>query len=111
MRGLYLGLCVVGTVLPLAAFWPWLQHYGLDLPLLLRQIAASPPSLFAWCDVLVAAVAVIALVLAEGHRLGMRRRWLPLVALLTVGVSLALPLFLWMRERQLAVARNAGNGT
>jgi hypothetical protein len=27
----------------------------------------------------------------------MRRRWVPLVALLTVGVSLALPLFLYQR--------------
>ncbi|KLD78146.1 DUF2834 domain-containing protein [Xanthomonas hyacinthi] len=111
MRSLYLGLCVVGTVVPLAAFWPWLQHYGLDLPLLLRQIVASPPSLFAWCDVLIAAMAVIALVLVEGRRLGMRRRWLPIVALLMVGVSLALPMFLWMRERQLLAGRNTDNGT
>ncbi|MBN6150728.1 DUF2834 domain-containing protein [Xanthomonas sp. AmX2] len=111
MRGLYLGLCVLGTVLPFAALWPWLQRHGLDAPLLLRQIAASPPSLFAWCDVLVAAMAVIALVWVEGRRLGMRGRWLPIAALLTVGVSLALPLFLWMRERQLRAGRNTGNGT
>jgi hypothetical protein len=34
----------------------------------------------------------------------MRRRWLPLVALLTVGVSLALPLFLYLREARQEVA-------
>jgi hypothetical protein len=109
MRGVHLGLCVVGTVLPLSALWPWLRQHGLDPPWLLRQIAASPPSSFAWCDVLVAGFAVIALMPAEGRRLGMSTRWLPIVALLTVGVSLALPLFLWMRERRLALARDDGN--
>ncbi|UYC11667.1 DUF2834 domain-containing protein [Xanthomonas sp. CFBP 8445] len=110
MRALYAGLFVLGTALPLAAFWPWLQQYGLDVPLLLRHIAGSPQALFAWCDVLVAALAVIALVLIEGQRLGMRRRWLPLLALLTVGVSSGLPLFLWMRERRLALARGRAGG-
>ena len=38
---------------------------------------------------------------AEGRRLGMRRWWLPLFGL-SVGVSLVLPWFLWLREHHLA---------
>jgi hypothetical protein len=38
---------------------------------------------------------------AESSRLEMRGRWLPVLAALTVGVSLALPLFLYMRELKL----------
>jgi hypothetical protein len=34
----------------------------------------------------------------EGRRAGLGRRWVPVVATLAVGVSLALPLFLYMRE-------------
>lgn len=98
MKTLYGGLCIVGTVLPLMSFVPWLSVHGLNAPLMVQQIAASPLSAFAWMDVLVSALAVIAFVLHEGRRLRMPRAWLALLGL-CVGVSLALPLFLWMRER------------
>ena len=37
----------------------------------------------------------------EGRRNHVTGRWIPILALLTVGVSLALPLFLFLRERAL----------
>ena len=52
-------------------------------------------------DVVVSAFALAVLVRAEGRRLHMRRRWLPIAAVLLVGVSLGLPLFLYMRESAL----------
>jgi len=51
--------------------------------------------------VIVSGVALWLFVAIEGRRIGMRRRWAPLLGLLTVGVSLGLPLFLYMRERHL----------
>lgn len=101
MQIVYAILCLVGTALPLAQFAPWLAGHGPDLPLLAQQAMATPVSAFAWSDVLVSAVAVVILVLAEGRRLGMRRPWIALLGL-GVGVSLALPLFLLLRERHLA---------
>lgn len=101
MQRLYLALCVLGTLLPLAALAPWLGQHGPAIVPLLRQAFAEPVGAFAWCDVLLSALALIALVLAEGRRIGMRRPWLALLGLL-VGVSLALPLFLLLRERHLA---------
>ena len=47
-------------------------------------------------DVLVSAVALLIFVRRE--KLPGAARWLPLIAVLTVGVSLALPLFLYLRE-------------
>jgi hypothetical protein len=41
------------------------------------------------------------LVYLEGRRSGIRHLWLPVAANLLVGVSLGLPLFLYMRERRL----------
>jgi len=38
------------------------------------------------------------LVFSEGRRLGMKNLWAPVAANLAVGVSLGLPLFLYMRE-------------
>jgi hypothetical protein len=38
---------------------------------------------------------------AEGRRLGMTKLWLPAIAAIAVGVSLGLPLFLYMRQSTL----------
>ena len=100
MHIVYTVFCIVGTVLPLAQFIPWLAAHGLNMPLLVQEALATPISAFAWSDVLVSGVAVAAFIVAEGRRLGMRRWWLPLVGL-GVGPSLALPLFLLLRERHM----------
>jgi Terpene cyclase DEP1 len=40
---------------------------------------------------------LVAFTRIESSRVGIRRRWLVVVAVLAVGVSLALPLFLYLR--------------
>ncbi|NKF23120.1 DUF2834 domain-containing protein [Solimonas sp. C16B3] len=104
---LYATLCVAGTVLPLLSFAPWLREHGLAIPLLLQQAFAEPISAFAWMDVLVSAAALLALIVVEGRRLGMRHLWLPIVGLFAVGVSLGLPLFLLLRELHLCGLRKS----
>lgn len=106
MQIVYALLCLIGTALPLAHFVPWLAEHGADLPLLLQHAWASPVSAFAWSDVLVSAAVLVALIVSEGRRLGIRRPWWTLLGLI-VGVSLALPLFLWWRERHLRRAVEA----
>ncbi len=97
-KHLYFCLCVLGLVLPYSQFLPFLQEHGLDLRLIAEQLFANRISSFFGLDVIVSSVVLWIFVWAEGRRLEMRRLWLPLVALLTVGVSLALPLFLYLRE-------------
>lgn len=101
MQVIYIILCLVGAALPLAQFVPWLSAHGLNIALLVQQATSSHIPAFAWADVLVAGVVVVVFILAEGRRLAMRRLWLPLSSLL-VGPSLALPLFLLLRERHIA---------
>ena len=77
-------------------------QYGLDVPALLADAAATRMGAFAWLDVLVSAVVLVAFISVEGKRLGMRGGILAAIAgTLLVGVSLGLPLFLWLRERTL----------
>lgn len=104
MQALYIFLCIAGAVLPLSQFVPWLSAHGLDVPLLLLQATSSHISAFAWADVLISGIAVAVFIFAEGRRLAMRHWWLPLCCL-AVGPSLALPLFLLLRERHLAGVR------
>ena len=101
MKNVYLMLCVLGFVLPYSQFVPWVAANGLNMPLFVQQLFANRISAFFGTDVLVSAVAFIIFSRAESARLKMTGRWLPTVAVLTVGVSLGLPLFLYMRERQL----------
>ena len=100
-KTLYLWLCVVGTVLPLSQFIPFLRQHGLDARLFVEQLFANPVSGFFEWDVLVSSVVLWVLVAVEGRRSGTKHLWAPIVANLTVGVSLGLPLFLYLRESSL----------
>jgi hypothetical protein len=103
-KGLYLALSVVGTILPVAHFLPFLRLHGLDPRLFMAQLFASPVSGFFGLDVIVSTVVLWIFVASEGRRLVIRGRWAPVAATLLIGVSLGLPLFLYLRERRLEQA-------
>jgi Terpene cyclase DEP1 len=100
-KTMYLALCFVGAALPYWQFVPWAMQYGVNLPLFVRELFANRISAFFGMDVLVSAFILIVFMRVESARLNIRRRWLPVVGLLTVGVSLGLPLFLYLRESRL----------
>ena len=100
-RHVFAVLAVLGAALPLWQFAPFLRDHGLDFPLLVQQLFSTPVSGFFGMDVIVSAVVLFVLVFVEGRRLGMRHLWVPVIATLLVGVSLGLPLFLYLRERKL----------
>jgi len=101
-KTIYLALCFAGALLPYWQFVPWVvQHHGINLSLFVRELFANRISAFFGMDVLVSAVVLIVFVRVEGARLKIRRRWLPVLALVSVGVSLGLPVFLYMRELRL----------
>ena len=99
-RSVYLGLCVLGILLPYSQFVSWLWEHGLNLPLLYSDMFASRINTFFVFDVLISAVVVLVLVLTEGKRLGVEHLWAPIAGTLVVGVSFGLPLFLYLRERR-----------
>jgi hypothetical protein len=88
-------------VLPYLSFIPFLQAHGLDAGAFVGQLFASPVSGFFGMDVIVSSVVLWVLVFVEGRRAGMRHLWAPIAANLAVGVSLGLPLFLYLRENRL----------
>jgi len=107
MRWLYLIAAVVGAALPLSQLIPFLAAHGLDAPLLFRQLFETNASAFFGLDVIVSSVVLWLFVFSEGRRRRMGRLWLYVVCNLAVGVSLALPLFLFFRERRLAAEGRA----
>jgi hypothetical protein len=97
----YLVLCVFGFALPYWQFLPWAMEHGLNMRLFVHELFANRISAFFGMDVLVSAVVLIGFIRGEGTRLKMDKLWLPILSVLLVGVSLGLPLFLYIREREL----------
>lgn len=94
----YLLLCIVGTVLPCSQFVLWISDNGLDVSLLFEQITGSRIAAFCWLDVANSAVVLFVFMFTDGVERRVTRLWLPVVGTLVVGVSLGLPLFLYLVE-------------
>jgi hypothetical protein len=105
LKTIYLALCVLGVALPYWQFIPWMAANGLHMRLFVEQLFANRIGGFFGMDVIVSAVVLFVFVRAEATRLGGSGWWLPRVAVLLVGVSLGLPLFLYMREIRMEQVR------
>lgn len=102
LRYLYLVFAVLGLILPYSQFIPWIaEHHALNMSIFLRDLFANRISAFFAMDVIVSAVVLISFIQSEGKRLQMRLLWLPTLGTLLVGVSFGLPLFLYLRQRQI----------
>jgi len=109
-KTVYLAFCFVGALLPYWQFVPWVMQHGMNLALFVRELFVNRISAFFGMDVLVSAVVLIVFMRVESARLNIRRRWLPVLAVLTVGVSLGLPLFLYLRELRMEQIESLSNG-
>jgi hypothetical protein len=107
LKTTYIVLCLFGLVLPYSQFIPWLAEHGLNVNLFLSELFENRISAFFAIDVLLSAVVLVVFINSENARACGLGNWLPIIALLSVGVCLALPLFLYLRERELH-AREVG---
>lgn len=99
MKGkhIYLLLALLGALIPYFHFGPWLLEHGLDIRLFFDQVHANRVSEFFAADVVVSAAVVLVFLIYQRRRLrGLW--WVPVVALLIFGVSVSLPVLLYLRE-------------
>jgi uncharacterized protein DUF2834 len=94
----YLWLAVAGTVIPYYFFVSFLIAHGLDAKLFAQQLVGTPISAFFAADLVLSAVVFVCFLESESARLSIPRSKLFLIPLLTIGLSCALPLFLYIRE-------------
>ncbi len=104
MRFVYLILAVVGLVLPYSFFLSFLAANGLNFGLFFKELLATKISTFFAADLLLSCVVFLRYVRPEATRYHVRHWWLYLVATLTVGLSFAFPLFLYVREARVEQA-------
>jgi hypothetical protein len=98
MRWLYFVAAILGAVLPLSQFIPFVAAHGFDMPLFFKLLFQNNVSAFFGMDVIVSSLVLWLFIFSEGRRHGMRGLWVYVVCNLTVGVSLALPLFLFFES-------------
>ena len=102
MAKFYLLLTVLGTLIPYGAFLPWLIENGFNLALMWSEIADNPLSAFAWLDVVLSAVALMGFIIVDGKKHAVKYRYCALLATVCVGVSSGLPMYLYLRAKQVA---------
>ena len=107
-RNIYLILAVIGFIAPYYFFLQLPAENGFDLPLLMQPFFANNFMKGAAMDLTVSVIVFWVFVFVEASKLQMKNPWLYLLATLLVGLSFALPLFLYFRERKLELARTAG---
>jgi hypothetical protein len=100
-KRIYVLLAIVGFVAPYYFFISFLAAHGLDGNAFVGELFGTQISTFFAVDLLVSCVVFVAYLRQEAARLSINNWWMYLIALLAVGLSFALPLFLYVRETRI----------
>lgn len=98
LKQTYLLFCVLGFIVPFTQFVPWFMEHGVDLGLFISELFSTRIGAFFGLDVIVSAAVLIIFILFDHRKMAIAKPWLPILATLCVGVSLGLPMYLYMRQ-------------
>lgn len=101
MPSIYLVLSILGFVLPYSQLIPFFASHGFDLWLFWSQLFINQVSSDFAVDLFVSSLVFWIFVFKEGTRLNLKFLGVYVLANLIIGLSFALPLFLWVRSRHL----------
>lgn len=95
-KNVYLALTLIGLVAP---YYFFVQVREFDLQALSKQFAANKLLGGLAFDLLVSVIVFWFFMFTEAKKLNMKNIWIYFLAIFLVGLSFALPLFLYFRER------------
>ncbi len=98
LRHLYLGMAFLGAVLPYVFFARFMTSGDTTPGAFVAQLFATPPASGFTTDLLITSVTFWIWSNVEARNRGMRHWWAYVVVNLAVGLSCALPAFLYFRE-------------
>ena len=101
IKNIYLILAIIGFIAPYYFFLQVPPEDLLDLPALVQPLFANDFMRGIGMDLTVSVITFWTYVFVEANRLKMKHPWAYSLATLLVGLSFALPLFLYFRERKL----------
>jgi hypothetical protein len=100
-KTIYLAFAVIGLIIPYYFLFSFLGENGFNIPLLIQQLFANQISTFFAVDLIISIIVFWFYLYSEAVKLNMKNWRLYILASLTVGLSFALPLFLYFREQQI----------
>ena len=100
-KNIYLILAIIGFIAPYYFFLQVSGENGFDLTSLIQPMFANNLLRGVAMDLMVSVIVFWIFMFAEANKVQMKNPWLYLLATLLVGLSFALPLFLYFRERKL----------
>ena len=105
MKNIYLFFAILGAIVPYVFFSQFMLQNGGNLAEFIRQLFATSPASGFTSDLLITSTVFWIWSYTESRSREMRHWWIYLVLNLTIGLSCALPLFLYMREKASANSR------
>ena len=100
-KTVYITLAAIGLLIPYYFLFRFFRENSFDIPLLIQQLFANNISTFFAIDLVISILVFWVYMFVEANKLRMENSWIYLLASLLVGLSFALPLFLYFRERKL----------
>ena len=94
----YMVLAIIGTVVPWLFFGRFFALNGIDIPLFLRSLFANGPAAGFSADVLISIVVFWVWATIDARSKQIRYWWIIFPAGFTVGLSLAMPLYFYLRH-------------
>jgi len=101
MRTVYLLGAIVGAVVPLVFLGLFVAESGLTLTSFARALYANHAAGMFSTDLLISSFVFWVFFFREGAARGMSHLWVYVACNLAIGLSLALPLFLYVRKQHL----------
>ncbi|WP_211099568.1 DUF2834 domain-containing protein [Azospirillum agricola] len=98
-RNFYLAMAVAGTMVPWMFFGSFFAVHGIDVPLFLQSLFVNGAAGGFSADVLITIVVFWVWSWRDAAKNNVARWWLILPASFFVGLSLAFPLYLYLREQ------------
>ena len=100
---IFLVSAILGFLIPYYYFIGFLFDEGINSEMMFNQIFESRMAAFFTWDVIISSIACIAFIIYESKRLKIEHFWVYILFNLLVGVSLALPAFLYKRQITLEI--------
>jgi hypothetical protein len=102
MKYFYLLLTIVGVILPYTELIPYIIEFDSDMVYLFTRPFEEHATAFFAYDLFIAGTAAAAFIIHEGRKRQIKGWGWCIAGIFAVGVCFGLPLFLYLRERQLA---------
>ena len=100
-KNIFLVLAILGFIAPYYFFFQLPAENGFNLPTLIQPFLANNFMKGIGIDLTISAIVFWIFMFIEANRLKMKNAWVYVLASLLIGMSFALPLFLYFRERKI----------